>query len=64
MDVALKMTGISVSYGPTVALENASIEVPAGAVMGFIGPNGAGKSTLIKSAIDLVDHDGEVSFFG
>ncbi|CAB0533544.1 metal ABC transporter ATP-binding protein [Corynebacterium diphtheriae] len=61
---ALVMRNVSARYGSTVAVERASVVVPAGTVMGFIGPNGAGKSSLIKAAIDLIDRDGEVEFFG
>lgn len=39
---------ISHAYGMVRALENASISVAAGEVMGLVGDNGAGKSTLIK----------------
>ena len=34
-------------YGGRAAVDNLSIEVPAGVVAGFIGPNGAGKTTTM-----------------
>ena len=34
-------------YGRTVALDNITLEVPAGTAVGLIGPDGVGKSTLM-----------------
>ena len=34
-------------YGPSVALENVTIDIPAGCMAGLIGPDGVGKSTLL-----------------
>lgn len=46
-------------------LENVSLDVPAGYVVGFIGENGAGKSTTIKSVLGLVNPDGgTIEVFG
>lgn len=39
-------------------LQNITLSVPAGNVVGFIGSNGAGKTTTIKAALGLVIPDG------
>lgn len=62
--IALEVTDLSVSYGQTVALENASFRARQGTVMGLIGPNGAGKSTAMKALVGLVPHTGEVAITG
>ncbi|MGN0606041.1 MAG: ABC transporter ATP-binding protein [Oscillospiraceae bacterium] len=47
------------------ALDNISLNVPRGCIMGLIGENGAGKSTLIKLMLNLIKRDsGEIKIFG
>ncbi|WP_432483601.1 ABC transporter ATP-binding protein [Kineococcus esterisolvens] len=45
---ALRAVGLTKRYGRTTALDDLSLDVPAGEVFGFLGPNGAGKSTTIR----------------
>ena len=44
----IKAEGLTMHYGPLVALDNISFEVDTGEIVGLLGPNGAGKSTTMK----------------
>ncbi len=48
-----KLTGVTKRYGKTLAMDNVSLEIPAGSVFALLGENGAGKTTTIKSLLGL-----------
>ena len=61
---ALEISHLTKDYG-TFKLDDVSLTVPGGTIMGLIGENGAGKSTTIKCILDLVRPDsGTISVFG
>ena len=53
------------TYGQTVALNDASLELHQGEIFTLLGPNGAGKTTLIKVLATLLTKDaGKVNILG
>ena len=46
-DPVARVSGVAHKYGTVVALEDVSLGLPAGRMVGLIGPDGAGKSTLL-----------------
>lgn len=50
----LKLKNLTVGYGRTMVVHNASVEVPTGGVAAVMGHNGAGKSTLLRAAVGLL----------
>jgi manganese/iron transport system ATP-binding protein len=50
----LRVEAASVALGGRLALEDASLAVEGGELVGLIGPNGAGKTTLLRAALGLV----------
>ncbi|MBP6019003.1 MAG: ABC transporter ATP-binding protein [Burkholderiaceae bacterium] len=45
---SLHVNDVSVSFGGIHAVQNVTMEVAPGSIVGLIGPNGAGKSTLLN----------------
>jgi len=46
--MSITVKGITKRYGSQLAVNDVSLEIPGGEIVGFIGPNGAGKSTTMK----------------
>ena len=46
-DPVARLSGVSLCYGKTMALDAVDLAVPAGRMVGLIGPDGVGKSSLL-----------------
>jgi ABC-2 type transport system ATP-binding protein len=44
----LSATNLTKRFGSTLALQNVSLEIEPGRVIGLLGPNGSGKTTFLK----------------
>ena len=60
MTVALQISGLTVRHGAVVAVQDAALSVPAGAITGLVGVNGAGKSSLLRAVVGLAAADGGI----
>jgi len=50
----LRLRGLTKRYGERLAVDNLSLEVGRGEIVGFLGPNGAGKTTTIRMCLGLI----------
>ena len=50
----LRITDLTVRYGPVTALDSVSMTVAAGAITAVLGANGAGKTTLLRTVSGLI----------
>lgn len=63
--LAVETSGLTRRFGPTHALRDLSLTVPAGSTLLVAGPNGAGKTTLLRLlATALRPSGGRASIFG
>ncbi|HKS21906.1 MAG TPA: ATP-binding cassette domain-containing protein [Thermoanaerobaculia bacterium] len=53
----LRIDNVSKSFGPTRAVDNVSIEMQPGEIVGLVGENGAGKTTLMRIVAGELDPD-------
>ncbi len=61
----IEIKNLSRDFGQTRALDNVSLSVPRGVVMGLVGLNGAGKTTMLKHVMGLLRaQSGSVTVFG
>jgi branched-chain amino acid transport system ATP-binding protein len=64
-EVILSAVDVSVQFGGLKAVDNVSLEVRRGEIVGLIGPNGAGKTTFFQAISGFVRRTGgEVRFCG
>lgn len=62
---ALAVAGLRKRFGRTYAIDDVTIEIPAGAAVALLGANGAGKTTLLRLCSTLLRPTaGSISVFG
>jgi branched-chain amino acid transport system ATP-binding protein len=62
---ALRVTGLTVTYGPVVAVSDLSFALERGETLILLGPNGAGKTSAVEAIAGLLPkRRGKVEFLG
>ncbi|MDX1801830.1 MAG: ATP-binding cassette domain-containing protein, partial [Marinobacter sp.] len=65
MSAVASLTGVTHQYGETRALDDVTVSLPAGQMVGLIGPDGVGKSSLLALVAGVRRiQTGEVSVLG
>jgi ABC-2 type transport system ATP-binding protein len=54
---AVELHQVTKTFGNHVAVDDLSLQVPAGTVYGFIGPNGSGKTTTLRMIMRILHPD-------
>ena len=61
----VEIKGLTKFYGSAVGIDDLTLQIKAGEVVGFLGPNGAGKSTTIRTLLGLIKAtSGSATFMG
>jgi ABC-2 type transport system ATP-binding protein len=60
----IEARGLRKVFGTNVALDNVSLRVEEGRILGLIGPNGAGKTTALNAILGLTPFQGELRVLG
>ena len=60
-EVVLRLDGVTVDYGGLRAVDQVTLEVRAGEIVGLIGPNGAGKTSLVDAVTGFTPSTGRVA---
>ena len=61
----VQATGLRKRFGDRIAVQDVSLSVRPGEIVGLVGPNGAGKTTTIRMLLDIIRPDaGDVAIFG
>ena len=64
-DVILSVKDVTVKFGTNTVLENLSLDLKRGEILGFVGPSGSGKSVLLRSVLGLTPKaSGTIKLFG
>ena len=64
-DTAVSLINLTKTFGSHKAVDDVSLDVPAGSCYGFIGPNGSGKSTTLRMIMRILSQDsGDVVVLG
>jgi lipopolysaccharide export system ATP-binding protein len=50
----VRVESLAKHYGPKVAVQNVSLQLKAGEIVGLLGPNGAGKTTTFYMVVGLI----------
>jgi ABC-2 type transport system ATP-binding protein len=62
---AVRLTNVTKRYADLTAVDNLSLDISKGEVLGLLGPNGSGKSTTMKMMLGLLaPSSGTVSVLG
>ncbi|MFN3892429.1 MAG: ABC transporter ATP-binding protein [Beijerinckiaceae bacterium] len=63
--VAISVRGVTVGFGPKIVLDDLSLDVYRGEVLGFVGGSGTGKSVLTRTILNLIPkRSGKIEVFG
>ena len=62
--IVLEVEHLTVRYGGVVAVDDLSLRVPAGGIVGLIGPNGAGKTSAVDAVTGFTKATGTVLLAG
>ena len=57
-DIVINLEHVNKAYGDHLLIEDLSVNIPPGSILGIIGPNGAGKTTLLKMITEKEKPDG------
>ncbi|MBR2410344.1 MAG: ABC transporter ATP-binding protein [Clostridia bacterium] len=60
----LEIKNLTKRYGAKKALDSVNISFPRGEIVGLFGENGAGKTTLMKSILNFIKYNGEITLDG
>lgn len=60
----IEIKHITKRYGKQKALDDVSLAIPQGQIIGLFGENGAGKTTLMKCILGFLQYQGEITLDG